>query len=130
VSVSLNSNVMVAEANAPVCQQTGDTEVYTSAFRRIFLLLRFSFVCTTVFLGFVYQAREMQIQSLTNLSLYVTMKKQRVCGFVSADICDYFCMTELRFSLKEADFLYYWITVSQSFTQNSNKTISGLLKHV
>jgi len=57
----------------------------------------------------VYQAREMQIQSLTNLSLYITMKKQRVCGFVSTVICDCFYMTELCSSLKESDFLYYHI---------------------
>jgi len=51
----------------------------------------------------------MQIQSLTNLSLYITMKKQRVCGFVSTVICDCFYMTELCSSLKESDFLYYHI---------------------
>lgn len=71
----------------------------------------------------------MQIQCLASLSIYITMKKQSVCGFFGTDICDYFCMTKLHSSLKEADFSYYWITVSQSFTQNSNKTVSGLLKH-
>jgi hypothetical protein len=77
----------------------------------------------------VYQAREMQIECLQSLSIYITMKKQCVCGFVGTDNCDYFCMTKLRSSLKEADYSYYWFTMSQSFTQNSTKTVSGLLKH-
>jgi hypothetical protein len=71
----------------------------------------------------------MQIECLTSLSVYITMKKQCACVFVGTDICDCFCMTKLRSSLKEADYSYYWITVSQSFTQNANKTVSGLLKH-
>jgi hypothetical protein len=107
----------------------GDIEVYISAFRRIFLLLSQFCMYHSVPWFSVYQAREMQIHSLTSLRIYITMKKQSACGFVSTDSCDYFCMTKLCSSLKEADFSYYWITVSQSFTQNSNKCVSCLLKH-
>jgi hypothetical protein len=71
----------------------------------------------------------MQIHCSTSLSIYITMKKQNVCGFVTTDICYCFCMTKLCSSVKEADFSYYQIIMSQSFTQNSNKTVSGVLKH-
>jgi hypothetical protein len=47
----------------------------------------------------------MQIQCLTSLSVYITMKKQSVCGVISTDICDYFCMTKLHSSLKRSRLL-------------------------